>query len=41
MMAWSAKYGDYENGDPELHHVAGTLYGEGTVRQLLLYQDYY
>lgn len=29
MMTWSAKYGEYENGDPELHHVAGVLYGEG------------
>ena len=28
-MAWSAKFGEYENGDPELHHVAGTLYAEG------------
>ena len=29
MMTWSAKYGEYDNGDPELYHVAGTLYGEG------------
>ncbi|KAI0019664.1 hypothetical protein F4780DRAFT_437692 [Xylariomycetidae sp. FL0641] len=28
MMAWSAKYGDYPAGDPELHHVAGSLYAE-------------
>ena len=28
-MGWSAKFGEYENGDPELHHVAGTLYAEG------------
>ncbi|MCJ1472811.1 hypothetical protein MMC13_001460 [Lambiella insularis] len=28
MISWSIKYGDYENGDPELHHVAGTLYVE-------------
>jgi len=28
-MTWSAKYGEYESGDPELHHVAGTLYAEG------------
>ncbi|KAI4148685.1 MAG: hypothetical protein LQ340_004993 [Diploschistes diacapsis] len=26
--AWTAKFGEYENGDPELHHVAGTLYAE-------------
>lgn len=30
MMAWSCKFGDYPNGDPELHHVAGTLFAEGT-----------
>ena len=29
MVAWSGKVGDYPNGDPELHHVAGTLYAEG------------
>ncbi|KAL9075116.1 MAG: hypothetical protein Q9161_001801 [Pseudevernia consocians] len=28
MVAWSAKAGDYPNGDPELHHVAGTLFAE-------------
>lgn len=28
MMAWSCKFGDYPNGDPELHHVAGTLFAE-------------
>ncbi|KAI0598036.1 hypothetical protein F4775DRAFT_592789 [Biscogniauxia sp. FL1348] len=28
MMAWSAKYGEYPAGDPELHHVAGSLYAE-------------
>ena len=31
MVAWSAKFGDYENGDPELNHVAGTLYAESKV----------
>lgn len=30
MMAWSCKFGDYPNGNPELHHVAGTLFAEGT-----------
>lgn len=29
MMAWSAQAGDFPNGDPELHHVAGTLFAEG------------
>ncbi|KAI5924296.1 hypothetical protein F4810DRAFT_135839 [Camillea tinctor] len=28
MMAWSSKYGEYPAGDPELHHVAGSLYAE-------------
>ena len=30
MIAWSAKVGGHPNGDPELHHVAGTLFAEGT-----------
>ena len=30
MIGWSCRFGEYENGDPELHHVAGTLYAEGT-----------
>lgn len=25
---WSAKFGEYPAGDPELHHVAGSLYAE-------------
>lgn len=29
MMAWSGKVGEYPHGDPELHHVAGTLFAEG------------
>ena len=29
MIQWSAKFGDYPNGDPELHHAAGILYAEG------------
>ncbi|KAL9135252.1 MAG: hypothetical protein Q9175_003553 [Cornicularia normoerica] len=28
MIAWSGKAGDYPNGDPELHHVAGTLFAD-------------
>ncbi|KAF2669481.1 DUF410-domain-containing protein [Microthyrium microscopicum] len=26
MIAWSAKHGEFPAGDPELHHVAGSLY---------------
>jgi hypothetical protein len=29
MVAWSARAGPFPAGDPELHHVAGTLYAEG------------
>lgn len=29
MVAWSARWGEYPAGDPELHHVAGQLYAEG------------
>ena len=29
MIAWSGKAGEYPNGDPELHHVAGTICAEG------------
>ncbi|MCJ1276916.1 hypothetical protein MMC21_004723 [Puttea exsequens] len=28
MIQWSGRVGDFLNGDPELHHVAGTLYSE-------------
>jgi hypothetical protein len=27
---WTAKYGEFPAGDPELHHVAGSLYANGT-----------
>lgn len=30
MVAWSAKYGEYPAGDPEIHHVAGSAFAEGT-----------
>jgi hypothetical protein len=30
MVGWSAKFGEYPAGDPEIHHVAGSLYAEGT-----------
>lgn len=29
MIAWSCKYGEYINGDPELHHAAGSAFAEG------------
>ena len=29
MVQWSARAGEYPNGDPEIHHVAGSLYAEG------------
>ena len=29
MINWSARAGEYPNGDPELHHVAGTLFAAG------------
>jgi len=28
MIGWSSKFGSFPAGDPELHHVAGTLYAE-------------
>ncbi|KAL8418285.1 hypothetical protein RB594_001771 [Gaeumannomyces avenae] len=28
MIAWSSKFGEFPAGDPELHHVAGSLYAE-------------
>ena len=31
MIGWSSRFGEYENGEPELHHVAGTLYAEGRI----------
>jgi golgi to ER traffic protein 4 len=31
MIAWSAKFGEYPAGDPELHHVAGVIYADGEV----------
>jgi len=35
MIQWSGKVGEYPNGDPELHHIAGTLYAEGMEHRLL------
>lgn len=28
-IGWSSKYGDIEQGDPELHHAAGTIFAQG------------
>ncbi|KAF2474287.1 DUF410-domain-containing protein [Lindgomyces ingoldianus] len=28
MVAWSSRWGEYPAGDPEIHHVAGTLYAD-------------
>jgi hypothetical protein len=28
MVGWSAKWGEFPAGDPEVHHVAGSLYAE-------------
>lgn len=28
LCRWSSKFGEYPAGDPELHHVAGSLYAE-------------
>lgn len=35
MMGWSTRGGEFGNGDPELHHVAGSLFADGTVYILL------
>jgi golgi to ER traffic protein 4 len=35
MITWSAKLGPFPSGDPELHHVAGTIYASGTVLKLI------
>lgn len=32
MIAWSCIYGEYPNGDPELHHAAGSVLVEGMKR---------
>ncbi|KAL9080268.1 MAG: hypothetical protein Q9157_000918 [Trypethelium eluteriae] len=28
MIGWSSKFGDFPAGDPELHHVAGTIFAD-------------
>lgn len=37
MIGWSAKFGEYPAGDPEIHHVAGTLHAEGMLTTHSLY----
>ena len=32
-VQWSAKFGEYPAGDPELHHVIGSIYAEGMAGQ--------
>lgn len=27
---WSAKHGEFPAGDPEIHHIAGTLFAQGS-----------
>lgn len=34
MIAWSINFGDFPHGDPELHHVAGSLYAEGNEPEI-------
>lgn len=34
MVGWSAKWGEYPAGDPEIHHVAGSLYAESAYTTL-------
>ena len=41
MVAWSGKAGDYPNGDPELHHVAGTLFAEGMKASCTISANYW
>lgn len=30
-VEWSAKFGEYPAGDPEVHHVVGSIYAEGML----------
>jgi len=29
VVRWSAKHGEFPAGDPEIHHIAGTLFAQG------------
>lgn len=31
MIGWSANFGELEKGDPELHHVVGSMFAEGNT----------
>ncbi|KAL8761410.1 MAG: hypothetical protein Q9184_002469 [Pyrenodesmia sp. 2 TL-2023] len=37
MINWSSRVGDYPLGDPELHHVAGTIFAEGMVTPTIFF----
>lgn len=37
MIAWSISFGDFPHGDPELHHVAGTLFADGMRLYISIY----
>lgn len=37
MINWSGRVGDYPLGDPELHHVAGTIFAEGTFTPTIFF----
>jgi golgi to ER traffic protein 4 len=34
LISWSSKRGPFPSGDPELHHVAGSLYASGKLYDL-------
>ena len=33
-VGWSSRFGEYPAGDPELHHVVGSIYAEGAHTSL-------
>jgi hypothetical protein len=35
VVAWTSRSGDFPAGDPEVHHVAGTLYADGGITFLV------
>jgi hypothetical protein len=47
MIAWSSRWGEFPAGDPEIHHVAGTLFAEGAhtflisanIQELIVWQS--
>ena len=38
MVGWTTRFGEYANGDPEVHHVAGTLFAESMLVLCAVYQ---